>query len=917
MPNGHGSAARKPLGTEGGGPHFRQVVDAIPLLAWSAFSDGSVDYCNRRWLEYTGLTEDQTAGWGWTAAIHPDDASSLTGFWQRVLAEGVSGETEARLRSADGAFRWFLVHAAPLADEQGRIVRWYGTGRERPASEAARRTEYERLLDIVDTVPGALWEASFEPGAAYPTIDYVSPSVERLLGYTPAELLAAPDGWLSVVHESDRESAARTLAELLRTGAGGTVEARCMAKDGRVVWLESRIATVDGAAGGPTRVCGVTMDIAERKLAEELQRAEHRVLEMIASGAALRDVLAGLAQLVEGQCKGMLCSILLLDKDGIHLRHGAAPSLPESYTAAIDGSEIGPRAGSCGTAAYRREPVVVTDILSDPLWEEYRELASRAGLRACWSTPILSSKGAVLGAFAMYYREVRSPGPAARRLIDLATRIAGIGIERCRAQGELRRSEAYLAEGQRLMHMGSFAWNAVTRENLYWSAEHYRIFGLDPVKDSSSFPAAVDHIHPEDRAGFLEALDRAVRDRTDFDVDWRITLDDGTTKHLHSVGHPVVNPAGEVVELVGTCMDVTEQRQARAAIEHALEEIQALRDQLYRENLALRDEVDRASMFEEIVGSSPPLQAVLSRVAKVAPTDSTVLISGETGTGKELIARAIHKRSQRSGRAFVSVNCAALPPSLVLSELFGHEKGAFTGAMQRRLGRFELADGGTIFLDEVGELPPDTQVALLRVLQERQFERLGGSRPVSVDVRVIAATNRDLEAAAAAGRFRLDLFYRLNVFPIDAPPLRERREDILLLLEYFVGRYARLAGKNIGRIDKRTLDRLQSYDWPGNIRELQNIVERSVILCAGDVFSVDAAWLPKKLGGPPRSEGRGDRLNEELSHRQKEIIEAALAECGGRVAGPSGAAAKLGIPASTLESKIRALGIRKSQYRRS
>jgi DNA-binding NtrC family response regulator len=250
-------------------------------------------------------------------------------------------------------------------------------------------------------------------------------------------------------------------------------------------------------------------------------------------------------------------------------------------------------------------------------------------------------------------------------------------------------------------------------------------------------------------------------------------------------------------------------------------EIRGLKDQLYRENLALRDEVDRASMFEEIVGSSKALKTVLSQVGKVAPTDSTVLISGETGTGKELIARAVHKRSQRAGRAFVSVNCAALAPGLISSELFGHEKGAFTGAMQRRLGRFELADGGTIFLDEVGDLPADTQVALLRVLQEREFERVGGAQPIHVDVRVIAASHRNLRNAIADGSFREDLYYRLNVFPIEMPPLRERKDDILILVEYFVQRYAKKAGKSIRTIEKKTLERLRAYDWPGNIRELQ------------------------------------------------------------------------------------------------
>jgi transcriptional regulator with GAF, ATPase, and Fis domain len=350
------------------------------------------------------------------------------------------------------------------------------------------------------------------------------------------------------------------------------------------------------------------------------------------------------------------------------------------------------------------------------------------------------------------------------------------------------------------------------------------------------------------------------------------------------------------------------------ALQKAVEEIRELKDQLYKENLALRDEIDQASMFEEIVGASPALQAVLTRVAKVGPTDSTVLITGETGTGKELIARAIHKSSRRSGRAFVSVNCAALPASLISSELFGHEKGAFTGAVQRRLGRFELADGGTIFLDEVGELPPETQVALLRVLQEREFERVGGTQPVRVDVRIIAATNRDLKTATASGAFRQDLFYRLNVFPIDVPPLRERLDDILVLVEHLVQRYATIAGKNIRSIDKNTLELFESYDWPGNIRELQNVIERSVILTSGDILRVDESWLSKK---PSRHSNSVEVSNVRGSDRDEErkIIEAALRGSRGRVSGPLGAAAKLKVPPTTLENKIKALNIRKSLFK--
>jgi transcriptional regulator with GAF, ATPase, and Fis domain/predicted ATPase len=340
------------------------------------------------------------------------------------------------------------------------------------------------------------------------------------------------------------------------------------------------------------------------------------------------------------------------------------------------------------------------------------------------------------------------------------------------------------------------------------------------------------------------------------------------------------------------------------------QEISELKDQLYKENLVLRDEVVRTSMFEEIVGTSPALQPVLARTAKVARTDSTVLITGETGTGKELVARAIHRRSTRASRAFVSVNCAAVPRELIASELFGHEKGAFTGATQRRLGRFELAHGGTIFLDEVGELPMETQVALLRVLQEREFERVGGTASVHVDVRVVAATNRDLQAAIEAGTFRSDLFYRLNVFPIAVPPLRERADDIPLLVEYFIDRYARKAGKTIRRLNKRTLDRLRSYPWPGNVRELQNVIERSVIVCDTDEFTVDESWLSAR----PAIEGRL-ALSGTVAAHEKAVIEDALRACGGRVYGPAGAAARLGIPRSTLESKIRALRINKNQFR--
>jgi len=598
------------------------------------------------------------------------------------------------------------------------------------------------------------------------------------------------------------------------------------------------------------------------------------------------------------------------------------------------------------------------------------------------------------------------------------------------AEESLRKSEAYLAEAQRLSHTGSWVWRVPGRAALHLSEEWYRIHGFDPEDGMPTWEERRRRIHPEDRAKWQGALDRAIAEKSDYEVEFRIVLPGGSVKYIHAVGHPVLNASGDLLQFVGSSTDITERKQAEDKIrqsemelrqivnfapqyvavlgpdrdrtrlyanqtmldyfgftleqwrsidrrkyyhpddwEHLtsetsetqtkflsglpheyearflrkdgkyrwflfrwnplrdeqgrvtrwyasatdIEERKQAEQRLQNENVALREEIDKASMFEEIVGTSPPLQTVLSRVSKVAPTDSSVLITGETGTGKELVARAIHRRSRRSAHAFVSVNCAAIPRDLLASELFGHEKGAFTGATQRRLGRFELAGGGTIFLDEVGELPAETQIALLRVLQEHEFERVGGTGSIRTNVRVIAATNRDLEAAINAGMFRSDLFYRLNVFPIEIPALRERQEDIPLLVEYFIDRYAKKAGKSFQTVNKKSLDLLLAYSWPGNIRELQNIIERSVIVCEAENFSVDERWLSRQpFASEPKSQ---PELSRKLAAQEKEIIEAALRESGGQVSGPSGAAARLGLPGSTLESKIRSLKINKKRFK--
>ena len=412
--------------------------------------------------------------------------------------------------------------------------------------------------------------------------------------------------------------------------------------------------------------------------------------------------------------------------------------------------------------------------------------------------------------------------------------------------------------------------------------------------DSRGNPA---FFHPEDWARLQDERHQGLSRSVPFEIEWRLRRKDGQYRWFLVRYHPLRDEQGRILRWYASATDIDDRRRAE--------------ERTRNENLALREDIDRSSMFEEIVGSSPALQRVLAQVAKVATTDSTVLILGETGTGKELIARAIHKGSRRATRAFIRVNCAAIPASLIASELFGHEKGAFTGALQRRLGRFEAADGGTIFLDEIGELPAETQIALLRVLQEREFERVGSSHPIAVDVRVLAATNRDLEAAVQSGAFRQDLYYRLNVFPIGIPPLRERVDDIPILVEYLIERYAKKAGKRIRNIEKQTVELFQAYDWPGNVRELQNVIERAVVLCDGDTFSIEEQWLQ---GKPQQPSKQTARLVTTLAEGEKELIEAALAASHGRISGPSGAATKLGIPRQTLESKIKALHIDKLSF---
>jgi PAS domain S-box-containing protein len=980
------------------------VIDTTPALIHTALPDGSLDFFNRRWLEYVGLSLEEIQGWKWTASIHPEDVEQFVEKWRASVESGEPFEAESRVRRADGEYRWFLHRKVPLRDDVGTIVKWYGSSIEvedrKRAEEKIRRDERE-LRQQIDFIPQLV--CVFDANGQ---ILQANQMVLNYTGHTLEEFLKEEAAKKSL-HPDDLASYGETRGRGISRGLPFENEARLLERGGEYCWFLFRFNPLRDEAGNILRWYATATNIEDMKKAEERLR---RAVQELQTKQQLLDLAQEAAHVVAFEWYPQK-EVNVWSPEHAAL-YGQPPcSLDVTYQ-------------SWKKLVHPKDWQLVLGSINHA--QETGEVS--AEFRVVWpdgSIHWLAANG------QMFFDDVGRP----LRIVGFTGEIT----PRKLVEEELRRSETYLAKAQRLSQTGSFGWSLTSGE-LFWSEETFQIFEYDR-STKPTVELLLQRVHPEDMVLVKRTIERASQAARDFDFEHRLLMPDGSVKYLHVVAHAVRDDFGAIQEsedpnalktmrcFVGAVMDVTESKQAEEALRQDERELRQLIDFLpqlvmvlaadghlllvnqvvvdytgytlkemremgtderrardihpddleralgewqqglssgapfelerrargkdgrYRwflfrhkplldkegrvarwfvtatdieerkqeeegirkENIALREEIVNASMFEEIVGTSSALQAVLERVAKVAPTDSTVLITGETGTGKELIARAIHQRSTRSARAFVSVNCAAIPPSLIPSELFGHEKGAFTGATQRRLGRFELAEGGTIFLDEIGELPAETQIALLRVLQEHEFERVGGNRSIRANVRVIVATNRDLEAAMTAGTFRSDLFYRLNVFPIEMPPLRERREDLPLLVEYFIDRFARKAGKKIRRINKKTLELLQSYPWPGNIRELQNVIERSVILCEGEDFSVDASWLSRQ---PVATELRGQiELSQRLAAHEKEAIETALSESGGRVFGPSGAAAKLGIPRSTLESKIRSLKINKNRFK--
>ncbi|MGB9468285.1 MAG: sigma 54-interacting transcriptional regulator, partial [Candidatus Acidiferrum sp.] len=593
--------------------------------------------------------------------------------------------------------------------------------------------------------------------------------------------------------------------------------------------------------------------------------------KLIFAGSPLSDVLATIAQLVESQAEGMFCTIWLPDENGKELRCAAAPSLA-GFIAHVGTMAVGPKGGSCGTAVYRRESVYVSDILTDPVWDNYRDRMLPYGIRSVWSRPLFTSEGKSLGTFSINYREARSPRANDLQLIENASHITGIAIERHMNEAELRRERDRLRllleitnsmtsklDLRRLMEVLSTNLLRVTRCDFCAlllpggdSGELRLTILYNPesrgaICDGTSIPihgSICGKVFRSGKSQYFDSLEELLDDPESFGTDvGRLFYERIVAEGLKSgCDLPLIGRSGALGVLSALKrserafekedVEFLEQvsRQVAIAVENALDYETAIkdRDKETKQRRYLEEEI-RAE-FGEIVGESSALKTALSLVSVVAPTDSSVLILGETGTGKELVARAIHKLGSRSEKGFVKLNCAAIPLGLLESELFGHEKGAFTGAIAQKTGRFELADKGTLFLDEVGDIPLELQAKLLRVLQEQEFERLGSNRTHKVDVRLIAATHRDLPAMVKQGTFREDLYYRLKVFPIQVPALRQRTEDIPRLVRHFTALYAQRMNKRIDVIPADTMDTLARYPWPGNIRELQNFIERAVIL---------------------------------------------------------------------------------------
>jgi len=866
---------------------LRAFIDRVPAPAWSALPDGSLDFSNKQFQDYTGLSSDQLSGLEWKSVIHPADIQKFENWWEALLHSPEANTTEVRLRRFDGSSRWFLIFATPTRDESGNVVRWYGANidiEDRKRVEEVLRTREQSWLQIVDNIPGlvATMDATGEVEFLNrQTLEYFGKSKDDLKNWAMSD----------AIHPDDLPRIIQARIKSIEEGTIYDVEHRCRRADGVYRWFQVRGLPVRNAEDRITAWYLLLTDIEDLKKAEEALQAHDRNLSLTI------DTLPVIAWSASPDGSLEFYNQRGLDYLGLSAEEArgwgwAAAIHPDDLNRLTDYWRAIRATGEAGEIEAR-----IRRFNGEYRWFLFRACALR------------DESGAI----------VKWYGTNA----DIE--------DRKRSEEKVRQSEEKLRQSEAELRTIT---DAIRQPIVVLAPDGLTLYANRVALDNSGL--TLDEVVKE---GFLarvcppDDINRTRQERgvgllegVPFDLEVRVLHKSGQDRWNLVQYNPLKDDGGQIIRWYATVTDIDDQKRKE-------EQLHNENVRLFREKIYLEEQIRSEMGFEQIIGNSPALKQVLELVETVAPNDSTVLLLGETGTGKELIARAIHERSRRRTKTFVKLNCAAIPTGLLESELFGHEKGAFTGAIIQKAGRMELADQGTLFLDEVGDIPIDIQPKLLRALQEKEFERLGSSHTRKVNVRLVAATNRNLEKMVADREFRSDLFYRLNVFPIRIPPLRERKDDIPLLVSFFVQKFAKQMQKRITSIPVATMKALTAWDWPGNIRELENLIERAVILTQGESLAAPLTELRNGTtveavqASVPKTEEDIARIVKETialmkrktapngrMKKQHEEIVRVLTESKGRIGGADGAAVRMGLSRTTLMYRIKKLGIDPSDY---
>jgi PAS domain S-box-containing protein len=854
---------------------YRALVTASSEIVWRAKTHSEGLFVTPAWRELTGQSEAELRNSGWLNAVHPEDRERCRRLWDQAGAQRHGYEDELRVQALDESYRHFYVHVVPILSPDGSVREWVGTANDitdRKRAEQTLRESEARFRNMADHAPVMIWISDPRGSRTYVNrrwTDFTGAWPEQALGFR----------WLESVHAADRKRIREVFTRMQRRKEEFRIEYHLRRHDGEYRWVINSASPRFNETGELLGFIGSIIDITERKRIEE----------------ALRESEERLARTE----KFSLVMVTHTDLEGRWLK--VPPTL-------------------CELLGYSEEEL---------LGRRFHEVTHPDDIDQNLRERLRLLKGEIKS-FDMEKRYVRKDGGIVWVYINVSvvTDEAGTPIHclsyirditrRKGAQDALRDSEERLQLALEAGGMGIWDWDK-RHNTLQWSSEYFTIMGLAPFSVTPTYETWIKRVHPDDRPAVVAAMKRAIEGHGYYRSEYRVIFADGNTRWVTSHGKASFDQNGKCVRMLGVASVITERKRTEEALRNALAEVQRLKERVEADNVYLREELSETLRDGEIVGKSEAIRKVLNQVRQVAATDMAVLILGETGTGKELVARAIHGTSARKERPLVKVNCSALPANLMESELFGHEKGAFTGAVGKRIGRFELADGGTIFLDEIGDLALSLQAKLLRVLQEGEFERVGSSKTIHVNVRVIAATNRDLSEALRQETFRSDLYYRLAVYPIQMPPLRERKEDIKLMAEVFLQDSNRRLGKSFEGIPRRMLEALERYDWPGNVRELQNVIERAAVTSTGRSLQLPEPWHAhtpvKGLIQSGAADSAADGAGTTLEDRERTHIIQILNQTHWRIEGPQGAAVVLGLRPSTLRSRMQKLGIKREAYR--